>query len=120
MESLSPHRDVPQVTFVAAINSGELDLYEGCANAIEFARTLTTYSHSLQRLSAPKVVAAIVDNRVHVAIGFSSDSHDQIADSVFRNSIGEDWRTRANNFGGGKSALYMVNTRKMVAKEKAM
>ena len=53
-------------------------------------------------LSAPKVVAAIVDNRVHVAIGFSSDSHDQIADSVFRTSIGDDWRTRANNYGGGK------------------
>lgn len=49
----------------------------------------------------PKVIAALTDRGVRVAIGFPFDEHEQIANKAF----GKNWQATCQAFGGGELSI---------------
>lgn len=93
MSELQLHTKLGSFTFVAPIRSPGFS--NGYANPIDAARNLGT------DLASPKVVAVVLKGVIHVAVGFTSDLHREIADSAFNERLGSEWRRQARSYGGG-------------------
>jgi hypothetical protein len=75
--------------------------YQGHTNPLEAAR---------QFGFKPKIIVVQVDLKLYIAIGFD-DSHDLIATSAFMDTLGEDWKANASEYGGARLELDFISGR---------
>ena len=95
-----PSLNSGSISLVAAMDQPEV--WSVFPNTIEAARELAPTFKI-------KVAVAIVDQATHIALGFPSDSTIEIADAAFTASIGQGWRQRAQEIGGGELLLDFAN-----------